>query len=43
MKSSEFIRKFKSWYLWGNIMAMAAVVAGLLIGVRYGIDVVYSN
>ncbi len=39
MKSSEFIRKFKSWYLWGNIMAMAAVVAGLLIAVRYGIDV----
>ncbi len=39
MTASEFFRKFKSKYLWGNLAAMAVVVAVLLIGVRYGIDV----
>ncbi|HEY9543977.1 PASTA domain-containing protein [Prevotella sp.] len=38
MKSSEFIMKFKSWYLWGNILAMIAVVIALIFGVRYGLD-----
>lgn len=38
MKSSEFIKKFKSWYLWGNILAMAVVVVGIIIGVKYGLD-----
>ena len=27
MKSSEFVSKFKDWYLWKNLIAMGAVVA----------------
>ncbi|MBO1364445.1 PASTA domain-containing protein [Prevotella sp. A2931] len=38
MKSSEFINKFKSRYLWGNILAMVVVIAGIIIGVKYGLD-----
>ena len=38
MTSSEFINKFKSKYLWGNLMAMVVVVALLCVGVKYGID-----
>ena len=39
MKQSEFFGKFKSWYLWGNLLAMFAVVLAVGIGVRYGLDV----
>ena len=38
MTSSEFINKFKSTYLWGNLLAMVVVVALLCVGVKYGID-----
>ena len=39
MKQSEFFGKFKSWYLWGNLLAMFMVVLAVGIGVRYGLDV----
>ena len=38
MKTSEFFGKFKSGYLWGNLLAMAIVVVLLVIGVKYGLD-----
>src|SRR5574344_2189074 len=38
MTSVEFISKFKSSYLWGNILAMFAVVICLAIGVKFGLD-----
>ena len=38
MTSSEFINKFKSKYLWGNLGAMALVLVLLCMGVKYGID-----
>lgn len=38
MTSSEFINKFKSKYLWGNLAAMVLVVVLLCVGVRFGID-----
>ena len=38
MTSSEFINKFKSKYLWGNIGAMILVLVLLCAGVKYGID-----
>lgn len=38
MTSSEFIDKFKSMYLWGNLAAMALVVVLLCLGVKFGID-----
>ncbi|MCR5131728.1 MAG: PASTA domain-containing protein [Prevotella sp.] len=37
MTTSEFFGKFKSGYLWGNLLAMAAVVALLVLGVKYGL------
>ena len=39
MKSSEFITKFKSRYLWGNLTAMALTVLLLCAGVKYGLDI----
>ncbi len=39
MTSSEFINKFKSKYLWGNLFAMFVVVVLLCVGVKYGIDI----
>ena len=39
MESSEFVKKFKSWYLWKNLLAMAAVVIALCLGVKFGLDV----
>ena len=39
MTPSEFIGKFKSRYLWGNLLAMAIVTGVLFIGVKYGLDV----
>lgn len=38
MKTSVFFRKFKSLYLWGNLLAMAVVVAAVGAGVKYGLD-----
>jgi beta-lactam-binding protein with PASTA domain len=39
MTSSEFISKFKSKYLWGNLAAMALVIVLLCTAVKYGIDI----
>lgn len=39
MKTSEFFGKFKSGYLWGNLLAMAVVVLLLVVGVKYALDV----
>ena len=38
MTSSEFINKFKSKYLWGNLAAMFLVLMLLCVGVKFGID-----
>ena len=38
MKSSEFVSKFKDWYLWKNLIAMGAVVALLCLSVKFGLD-----
>jgi len=38
MKTKEFFGKFASLYLWGNLLAMAVVVALLGIGLKYGLD-----
>lgn len=39
MTPVEFINKFKSKYLWGNLAAMFLVVVVLGIGVKFGIDI----
>ena len=39
METSEFFAKFKSWYLWGHLAAMAVVVVMLCLGVKYALDV----
>lgn len=39
MKPSEFFRKCRSGYLWGNIAAMMVVGLLLLLGVKWGIDI----
>lgn len=39
MNPSEFLRKFTSRYLWGNILAMAVVVVVACVGVKIGLDV----
>ncbi len=38
MESKEFIKKFSSKYLWGNILAMIAVVILLCAGLKFGLD-----
>ncbi len=38
MKPTEFIRKFMSKYLWGNLLAMALVCLVVMLGIRFGID-----
>lgn len=38
MKASNIFSKFKSWYLWGNLVAMGVVVVLLCFGVKYGLD-----
>jgi len=38
MKPSAFFKKFRSFYLWGNIVAMIAVVVLLLWGVKWGLN-----
>ena len=39
MKVKEFFGKFASGYLWGNLLAMMAVVAVLFVGLWYGLEV----
>lgn len=39
MKPSKILAKFKSLYLWGNLLAMAIVTALIALGVKYGLDV----
>lgn len=39
MNTSEFLSKFKSRYLWGNIAAMVAVVFVACLGVKFGLDI----
>ena len=39
MKSSEFAAKFKSRYLWGNLIAMALVVVVVIVGVWFGLSI----
>lgn len=39
MKSSEFIRKIMSGYLWANLGAMLLVVLLLCMGVKFGLDI----
>lgn len=36
---AKIIDKFKSWYLWGNLLAMVVVVVLLICGVGYGLGV----
>ena len=38
MSIKEFIGKFKSKILWGNLMAMALVIVGLAVGFKFAID-----
>lgn len=39
MKTKDFFGKFKSGYLWGNLIAMMLVVVALAFGVKYGLDI----
>ena len=39
MTPSEFFNKFKSWFLWGNLLAMALVIVLLSVGVKFGLDI----
>ncbi len=39
MKPTDFFKKFKSWYLWGNLVAMALVVALACYGLKYWLGV----
>ena len=38
MKVSQFFGKFLSLYLWGNLLAMLLLVAGVCFAVKYGLD-----
>ncbi len=39
METSDFFAKFKSWYLWGNLIAMGVVIILLCVGMKYAMDV----
>jgi hypothetical protein len=39
MSIKEFIGKFKSKMLWGNLLAMALVIVGLALGFKFAIDI----
>lgn len=39
MSISEFIGKFKSKMLWGNLFAMALIIVGLAVGFRFAVDI----
>ena len=38
MKAKEFFGKFKSTFLWANLLAMLLVIVLLAFGVKYGLD-----
>ena len=38
MKASEFFGKFRSGYLWGNLLAMVVVTVMIIVGVKYALD-----
>lgn len=38
MRISEFFGKFKSWMLWGNLVAMIVTILLLAVGVKIGLD-----
>ena len=38
MTAREFFHKYKSTYIWGNILAIVILVSMLCIGVRLGLD-----
>ena len=38
METSDFFAKFKSWYLWGNLAAIAATIVLLCVGGKYAMD-----
>ena len=37
MKTKDFFGKFCSLYVWGNLLAMGLVIAGVCFGVKYGL------
>ena len=39
MTGTEYIRKIKSKYLWGNLAAMALVVGALTVGAKFGLGI----
>lgn len=39
MKPTDFFKKFKNWYLWGNLAAMAFVVLLAVFGLKYWLGV----
>lgn len=39
MQSAEFFKKLTSWYLWKNLLAMAAIIVLLCLGVKFGLDI----
>ncbi len=39
MKSSDFVHKLMGKYLWGNLLAMIAVIIVLGLGVKFGLDI----
>jgi beta-lactam-binding protein with PASTA domain len=39
MKTKDFFGKFCSLYVWGNLLAMGLVIAGVCFGVKYGLEV----
>lgn len=39
MDTKEFFGKFKSKYIWGNLLAMALTVVLLCVGVKFGLDI----
>ena len=38
MNSKEFLDKFKSSFLWANLLAMLLVVIVCVMGVKFGLD-----
>ena len=38
MNGKEFLSKFKSSFLWANLLAMALVVVVCVMGIKYGLD-----
>lgn len=39
MRLSEFVNKFKSRYLWGNILAMGGVIVLLCLFLKFGLNI----